>query len=70
VSEVGFRDVDELVPILEARATPGYLIPCRPPAPSDFYLDLVRVRRLSESTDQAASLLATVFNPFKERPNV
>ncbi len=70
MSEVTFRDQGELVPILKARATPGYLIPCRPPAQSDLRLDLARVRRLSNSSDRAASLLATVFNPLKEQPNV
>jgi hypothetical protein len=70
MSELGFRDQDELVPILEARAAPGYLIPCQPPAPSDLCLDMVRVRRLSDSTDRADSLLADVFNRSKEPPNV
>jgi hypothetical protein len=70
MSELGFRDQDELVPILEARAAPGYLIPRRPPTPSDFCLDLVRVRRLSDSTDRADSLLADVFNRSKAPPNV
>ena len=70
MSKIGSRDQDELVPILEARATPGYLIPCRPPAPNDFCLDQLRVRHLSDSTDQAAFLLATIFNRSKEQPNV
>jgi hypothetical protein len=70
VSEALSRDQDELVPILEARTAPGYLIPCRPPTPSDFCLDQVRVRRLSEGSDRVASLLAMVFNPPTERPNV
>jgi len=70
VSEAPSRDQDELVAILEARAAPGYLIPCRPPTPSDFCLDMVRVRRLSDSSDRADSLLAMVFNPPSERPNV
>jgi len=70
MSEFGLRDQDELVLILEARATPGYLIPCQPPTPSDFCLDMVRVRRLSDSTDRADSLLAGVFSRSKEPPNV
>ena len=70
MSEALSRDQDELVPILEARAAPGYLIPCRPPTPSDFCLDMVRVRRLSDSSDRADSLLAMVFNPPSEPPNV
>ncbi len=70
MSEVTFRDQGELVPILEARAAPGYLIPCRPHAPSDLCLDMVHVRRLSDSTDRADSLLASVFSRSKELPNV
>jgi hypothetical protein len=70
MSEITFRDHDALVPILEARVTPGYLIPCRPPAPSELYLDPVRVRHLSDSSDEAASLLAAVFNPRTEPPDV
>jgi hypothetical protein len=70
VSRAVSEDQDELVPILEARVTPGYLIPCRPPAPSELGLDLIRVRRLSDSSDRADSLLAMVFNPPSERPNV
>jgi hypothetical protein len=70
MSEIGSQDQHGLVPILEARATPGYLIPCQPAAPIDLCLDMVLVRHLSDSTDRADSLLAAVFNASKEQPNV
>lgn len=54
---------EDLVPILETQQAPGYRIPRQPIM---FSLDTARIRRIIDSTEQAAALLATVFNVRNE----
>ena len=57
---------EALVPILEAQCAQGYCIPRQPDV---FGLDMASVQRLSDDTEQAAALLAMVFNAQKGHPN-
>ena len=56
-SPAGFED---LVPILRAHPIPGHRIP-RPRGIGSTRLDFAHIRRINESTDRAAALLAAIF---------
>jgi hypothetical protein len=57
---------EDLVSVLETQQAPGYRIPRQP---TMFSLDMARIRRIIDSTEQAAALLATVFNARNEHAN-
>jgi hypothetical protein len=60
-------DSEALVPILAAHVAPGYRIPRRRSRIGGMELDHDRIRRINESTAQAAALLAVVFDAANER---
>lgn len=55
-----------LVRILSAHLAPGYRIPRQASCVGSMQLDLDHIERITESTQQAAALLAAVFDAANE----